>query len=276
MVAKRQELLHQTRLEQQRAQLARGLVDFDALDLARQARVVGRAVVAREVRADAVAQVDALADVDRQVVHAVEAVHARAFRKPFEGIRRQLWRQAGDLEQALRRRGNLVDVTLAIEHLHEAPDRARVAQRRVTPRARGRFRGNRIVKSVACNERVEPVADRLGIEPAREAHGAQHIRGKGDAGAAELVLEESIVEARVVGDEDAALEALEHLAAQLGEGRLAAHHRVGDPRECLDLLGDAAFGVHQRRPLVDEFAVVDAHDADFRDAIARRGRSGSL
>ena len=103
MVVQRQQFLHEARLAQQRAQLARGLLHLDAADLARDAKVVRREIVAGEVRADALAQVDALADVDRQVVHAVEAIHAGAFGQSLQRLGRQLRRKARDLEQALHR-----------------------------------------------------------------------------------------------------------------------------------------------------------------------------
>ena len=267
MVVQRQELLHQARFLQQGAQLARGLVDLDPLDLARDAHVVRRAVVAGEMGTDAIAQVDALADVDRKVVHAVETIDAGAFGQSLERVGCELRRQARDLEEPLHRGLDLVGFALAVEHLDEAPHRARIAQRGMAPGAHRAVRRDRVLQPVTRDERVQPVADGLRIELARQAHGAQHVRRELHLQAAELVLDEAVIEARVVRDEDVALEALEHLAAQFGEGWRAAHHLVGDAGEDADVLGDAAFRVHQRGPLVHELAVGDAHDADLGDAV---------
>src|SRR5207237_9968619 len=60
------------------------------------------------------------------------------------------------------------------------------------------------------------------------------------------------------------------LAPDLGEGGRGAHHLVGDAGEDADLLGDAALGIDERGPLVDEFPVGHPHDPDLGDAIAER------
>ncbi len=276
IVVQRQELLHEPRLAQQRAQLARRLVHLDAPDLAREPDVVRAAVVAGEVRADAVAQVHALADVDRQLVHAVEAVDAGPFGQSLERVGSELRRKARRLEEPAHRGRDLLDVALAVDRLHEAPDRARVAERGMAAGSRGGGRSDRFLQPVPRDHRVQPVPHRFGIEAARQAHGAQHVRAEGDLEAAEFVLEEPVVEARVVGDEELALEPLQHVARDLGEGGRAAHHRVGDAGEDLDVLGNGALGIHQRGPFVHELAAGHAHDADLGDAIARRRRAGGL
>jgi hypothetical protein len=132
------------------------------------------------------------------------------------------------------------------------------------------------MQAVARDERVEPVADRLGIEAAREAHGTKHVRGERHLDPAELVLEEAVIEARVVRDEEVALEHLVHGAPHFGERGRLAHHRVGDAGEGLDLLGDAALGIDERAPFVDHFAVGHAHDADLGHAVRGRDGSGGL
>ena len=55
---------------------------------------------------------------------------------------------------------------------------------------------------MALDQRVEPVAVELGKQRPRELDGAQHRRVEILADAAEFVLDEAVVEARVVGDED--------------------------------------------------------------------------
>jgi hypothetical protein len=71
-----------------------------------------------------------------------------------------------------------------------------------------------------------------------------------------------------VRDEEVPFEALRDLAAQLREGGLVAHHRVGDAGERLDLFRNRASGIDERRPFLDETAVHDTHDPDLGDAIA--------
>ena len=74
----------------------------------------------------------------------------------------------------------------------------------------------------------------LGIQGAGELDGAQHARLEIHAEALELVLQEAVVEARIVGDEEAALDAGEDFFGDVGEARRAAHHVVGDADEALD------------------------------------------
>ena len=66
-----------------------------------------------------------------------------------------------------------------------------------------------------------------GIQPARQAHGAQRLRQELEAGALELAAQEAVVEARVVRDEDPAGEALVELAGELCEARRARDHLAG-------------------------------------------------
>ncbi len=84
------------------------------------------------MRADALAEVDTLPDVERQRVQAVEAVHARGFRNRIESVRRELRRKARRLERAANRGFDVVERPVAIDRLHERPQDARVAERAVT------------------------------------------------------------------------------------------------------------------------------------------------
>ena len=79
-VVDRLHLLDQSRFEQQGAEIASGLAPFHALDLLRDAHLLGRAVVAAEMRQYPAAHVDALADVEGQLVLAVKEIHARPLR----------------------------------------------------------------------------------------------------------------------------------------------------------------------------------------------------
>ena len=115
----------------------------------------------RKVRADALAQVDALADVERQRVVAVEEIDAGRFGQRVERVRRELRRQARDAQDAL---DGAIDVaraaTFAIEHLHERPERARVAERAM-PIGDG--------EPMARDHRIESVPVALGKQPPRQA-----------------------------------------------------------------------------------------------------------
>ncbi len=80
---------------------------------------------------------------------------------------------------------------------------------------------------MARHDGVEAVSVRVRIQPAREFHRAQRARGKRPAEAREFVLEEAVVEARVVGDEDAAIDARFDCRGDGGEtsARRAPSHR---------------------------------------------------
>ena len=86
-IVRRQLGLDEHRLAQQRAELARGLLELDAANLLRQPKVGLAAPIAAEVRGDALAEIDALADVDRQRVVAEEAIYARRFGNARRGNR---------------------------------------------------------------------------------------------------------------------------------------------------------------------------------------------
>ena len=69
-------------------------------------------------------------------------------------------------------------------------------------------------------------------------HSTRALNGAPEAG--ERVLEEAVVEARVVGDEEGSRRARGDLAGDRGERRRVAHHRVGDAGERLDLRAESA------------------------------------
>src|SRR5207247_739567 len=72
---------------------------------------------------------------------------------------------------------------------------------------------------VALDQAVQVVARMPGIEPPRELHGAQRLRQVLQAGALELAPQEAVIEARVVRDEQAAVEPLVELGGERGEAR---------------------------------------------------------
>ena len=120
------------------------------------------------------------------------------------------------------------------------------------------------------HDRIEVVAALTGCQRAREPHGAEDRRAETPPGAAEFIAQEAVVEARVVRDEEPALDArLDRIRDRL-EGRRVGNHRLGDAGELLDGVRDAYARIDQRRILLDDCAVLDEDDADLHDAVARR------
>ena len=154
---------------------------------------------------------------------------------------------------------------------------ARIGTRAADPRGIGRRAArDRRFQRVARDHRIEAVPDSLRIQPPRKPHRAQHVRGEGDLHAPELVLDEAVVEARVVRDEQVAFQARANFGGELRECGRSSHHRIRDPRERLDFLGNRAAGVHERGPLFGELALLHAHDPDLGDPIAGRRRPRGL
>ncbi len=122
---------------------------------------------------------------------------------------------------------------------------------------------------------VEAVAAMIGKQPARQLDGAQHLRPDVEPGAAQGGPQVAVVEARVVGDEEAAIEAVEDRVGDLGKGWRMGHHVVVDAGEALDVVGDARLGAHQRRPLAHA-VLVDLDDADLGDGFALGRAAGGL
>src|SRR5205814_10067146 len=77
---------------------------------------------------DALAQIDALADVQRQRIQAVEAIYARCFGNMQKRVRRQLRWQAGCLEHACDRSVDFFRRLVAIQRLDELPEDAGIAE----------------------------------------------------------------------------------------------------------------------------------------------------
>jgi hypothetical protein len=84
-----------------------------------------------------------------------------------------------------------------------------------------------------------------------------------------FALHEAVVEARVVGDENAAAEALGQFVRHLGKGRRAFHHLVADPCQLLDEFGDRPLRVDEGVPGGNPVAV-HFDNADLGDSIERR------
>ena len=266
-VVQRRPLLHPARLLQQRADLSRRLDPLHPAHLAGQLELLAGPVVAIEVGQHAAAQVDALADVEQRVTLAVEQVHAGRLRQLFGQVRIELWRQPGRLDQFLNGRIHLLRIPVLPPQEQQVGQHPRVAERPVTGAAG---------QAVPFHHGVQPVAAQRRVHAPRQPDRAQHRRAQPQAGAAELVAQEAVVEARVVRDEQAPLEPGHHLARQVPEGRRVGDHLVGDAGELLDARRHPAPRVDERAPLLHHAAAVHQHDAHLDHPVVGRTAAGRL
>jgi hypothetical protein len=102
---------------------------------------------------------------------------------------------------------------------------------------------------------------------ARQLYRAQHVGAQRQALRLECIAQKAIVEACIVGDEDAVPETRQQLLTQRTERRSIAHHIVGDAGQVLDERRNRYFRIDQGRPAMDAVAI-DLDDADFGDAVA--------
>ncbi len=273
VVVRRKHRLDERGLAQERADLAGRFLEFDAPDLAREAKVGRRAVVGREVRADPLAQIRALSDVEGQRVEAVEEVDARRFGQAVEDVGCELRWQARRLQHALGGGFDRLRGEVAVERLHERPQHARVAQCAV-PSGDG--------QCMPRDDAVEIVPRLVRKQPPRQSHRAQDARRERALSPRERVLEEAVVEAGVVRHEQRVGGACRDLVRDARERRCVANHFVGDARQRLDVGRDGHAGIDERAPLRDARRRepggigIDAHDADLRDGVGRGGRAGGF
>ena len=197
----------------------------------------------------------ALADIERRVVLAIEEVHAGRLGHRVYRARSSCGGSAGCLRDLARGDRHHLLAVLALGDAQELPQRVGVAGGAV---ARAAF------DVVARDQAVEVVVRLAGIQAARQAHRAQRLRRELEAGAVELAAQEAVVEARVVRDEDAPLQALEQLPGEVVEARRRGDHLVGDAGEHLDGAGMRAAGIDQRRPLGDDAGAFDLEYARSR------------
>jgi len=127
---------------------------------------------------------------------------------------------------------------------------------------------------MARNQRVEAVARFLRVELARELDRAQHAARIAQAGAPEFVPEKSVVEARVVRDEQLAFESRQQLRRDYLKSGRECHHVVRDPGHGLDHRRDSHAGVHERRPFAHEAPALHLDQTHFRDAVVHRVGAG--
>ena len=209
MVVRRAASISRAPLRAAAPDLARRFFEFDALDLRR--RAADRWPIdspTRNARRRARAGC-ALADVERQRVESVEQVDARRLRQ----ARRSRRARAAAAGSAFAAR--------AAPPARSSPgrDRGRAPGRTPTARARRRARDAARRAAVAWRaitlSRLWPRLVRK--QPARKPHRAQHARGEPALEARERVLQESVVEARVVRDEQRAGRARGNLVGDAAE-----------------------------------------------------------
>ena len=129
----------------------------------------------------------------------------------------------------------------------------------------------------AIDDCIQCVRRPVRIQIAAEPHRAQRFGSERQSGAIEFGAQKSVVETRVVRDEECAVEAIEYFLRELGERWRRAHHVVADAGKPLNLGRNRHAGVDQRGPLFDPHGVtvkIDAHHTDFGHPLARWIRSG--
>ena len=222
-VVLRLQFLQPAHMPDQHAQLSRCCFPFHARDFRRCAPCWPP--VAAEMPQHAGAKIRALSDMQRHIVLRVKRIHARRFRKALWQIGGQAGRQLRLLQLVCNRPIDCGVLEIPVYKLREVPQHARVGQRAVPALAE---------KAVALDQAVQVVPSLLRIKGAREPHGAQHIRGVLQSDAAEFILQEAIVETRVMRDQRFSRQAFEQVAGEFAKSRRFGHHGVGDTRQRLD------------------------------------------
>ena len=266
-VEHRLQFLDQTRLEQQGAELAGGFDTLDATHLLRQAHFPRSAVVGLEMRHHAPAQAHALADVQRDAALPPHQVDTASAREVFD---RRL-QQGGQARRFTEQRGSRVlqclGATLRAHRVEPGLQQQHIAHRAVAGGS---------CEAVTAHDRVQTMAARLGVQPARHAHRAQRAHAQIDAFAGRGILQETVVEAYVVRDQHGTFEQFQQPGQHLGQARGSGDHRIVDAGELLNERRDAAGGVDQGVEPGDLTPVLDAHRGDFGDAVAHRVGAGGF
>ena len=131
-------------------------------------------------------------------------------------------------------------------------------------------------EAMAFDQRIEPVTVVLRKQRPRELDGAQHRRVEFLADAAEFVLDESVIEARVMGDENAIVKKRPDAVGQLGKSRRVGNHRVGNADQGLDIRWNRPARIDQAGPAFDKLTVFDPQDRNFGDPIDHRVGAGGF
>ncbi|HET7096168.1 MAG TPA: hypothetical protein VFJ68_02180 [Casimicrobiaceae bacterium] len=203
---------------------------------------------------------------DLVVAGAVEHVDARRIRQPIDerGIEMR-WKHR-PREQFRYGLGEPPASLLALDREPACGEHSRIRQRTMT------IDGG---EAVTVDERIEVVRRMLGVEPSRKHDGARDLCVERDADALELGLDERIVEARVVRDEEPAGESSFEIARDISERRRGV--RVLGERNAVSPLRRARISAapgHDEGPPFGDAVGVDRDDPDFGDPIGRRVEAG--
>ena len=120
--------------------------------------------------------------------------------------------------------------------------------------------------AVTLDQRVEIVPVVSGKKRARELDGAQARRTEIDAGPLEFVLEEAVIKAGIVGDEQTAFQSFEQRYGQILKARGRRNHRCIDSRQAGDEWRYRPPWIDQAAPLAGA-VLADFHDADLDDPV---------
>ncbi len=105
-------------------------------------------------------------------------------------------------------------------------------------------------------------------EPTREWDGVDHDVGERiTIGADQVGVQETDIEAGVVGDDDRVADEVKERWQNRFDRRRRKHHRLGDAREDRDERGDRATRVHERLEGAEAFAAAVLHGTDLGDPI---------
>ena len=119
---------------------------------------------------------------------------------------------------------------------------------------------------------AQAVAGRLGVDAARQQHGAGKQLGGGFARQRQLGLPELAVERCVVGHHGRSAHKAGRIAHHLGGGRRRAQHGIGDAGELGDEGRNPGPGLHQALETVHHAALLQQHDGHLGGPGALGGR----
>ena len=196
------------------------------MNFGHQPRIVGISAVGVKVRSDPLAKIERFANIERLPGCAHECVDPGRFGKLVERARRKVRWRGGLLEQLGNRLIDMLDGFLLPEPVEKSDQHSRIAQ---------------CTMAIAClqlmpaDQGVEPMRIVLGKQRARKSNRTQHIGAETVVAAPELGLDEAVVEAGIMGHEDASLEQPGDGRQELRKARGVSHHLIGDAGERLNI-----------------------------------------
>src|SRR5438105_13849943 len=128
---------------------------------------------------------------------------------------------------------------------------------------------------MALDETVKVVPRGVGQQAPRQLDRAQHLGGEWLTQTPEFVLEKTVVEASVMGDENAARDPRGNLAGDVGKPWCLGDHRIAYSGQRLNGGRDAAIRIDQAAPF-GGMAALDPNDADFGDTVVAGGHASGF